>query len=138
MSVLCLVGLTGCGPQFLTYNSIGFLQKGMDQASVHDKMDVSASSTITIFEQGQTYVFEYYPLQTAQSKSTNTTNNYGAFGQVTSKITTTTITDHTNTLIVLYKERRLRYWGMMGDFSKSEDPEILAIAPAIYQKFMQN
>lgn len=89
----------------------------MDQASVHEMMDVSATSTITIFEQGQTYVFEYYPLQTAQSKSTNTTNNNGAFGQIPSKVTTTTITDHTHALIVLYKERRLRSWGVMGDFS---------------------
>lgn len=136
MTLLCLVGLVACGPQFVTYNSIGFLQKGMDQEKVHDNMDVSSTSTITIFEQGQTWVFEYYPLQTAQTKSKNTSNSYGANGMVTSSVVTTTITDHTHTLILLYKERRLRYWGMMGDYSKSEDPEILAIAPAIYQKFM--
>jgi hypothetical protein len=136
MALLCLVGLVACGPQFVTYNSIGFLQKGMDQKTVHDNMDVSSTSTVTIFEQGQTWMFEYYPLQTAQTKSSNTSYTYGANGVPTMRTTTTTTTDHTHTLIVLYKDRRLRYWGMLGDFSKSEDPEILAIAPAIYQKFM--
>jgi len=135
VALLCCAFLAGCGPQFLTYNSISFLQKGMDQSKVRERMDVSATNTITIHEKGQTYVFEYYPLQTAQTKSSSTTNSYGSYGQVTRSVTTTTTTDHTNTFIVLYKDRSLRYWGMMGDFSKSEDPEIQAIAPAIYTQF---
>ncbi|MBS1561176.1 MAG: hypothetical protein JSS89_06190 [Bacteroidetes bacterium] len=138
VALLCLVGLTACGPQFVTYNSIGFLQKGMDQKTVHDNMDVSSTSMITITEQGHTYVLEYYPLQTAQTKTTNTTYSYGSFGVPTTRTTTTTITDHTHTLIVMYQDRRLRYWGMMADYSKSEDPEILAIAPAVYQQFMNH
>lgn len=137
VALFCCVGLAGCGPQFVTYNSISFLQKGLDQSSVHKKMDVSATNTITVVEKGQTYVLEYYPLQTAQSKSTSTTNSYGAFGQVTRSYSTTTITDHTNTLILLFMDRRLRYWGLLADYSKSEDPEIFALAPDIYVQFFK-
>jgi hypothetical protein len=107
----------------------------MDQESVHENMDVSWAGGATIFEQGQSWMLEYYPLQTAQTTRTSTSNTYGANGMVTSSVMTSTTTNHTHTLILLYKDRRLRYWGMMGDYSKSEDPEILSIAPAIYAQF---
>lgn len=133
--VLVMMGATACGPQYLSYDSLSVLRKGMVRETVNDKLPIGAHGRTSFTEHGYTYTLAYYPIQTAQTKSTSTSTGYGMNGQLTTTRTTTT-TDYTHTLILLYDGDRLRYWGMMGDYSKSEDPQILELAPAVYKQFM--
>jgi hypothetical protein len=129
--VLCF----GCRPDYLTHNSLNVLQKGMLRGRVDDELNMSPKRTSLFTQNGVRYIMDMYPLQTAQTKTTSTNTTYTGYSQVTTRTTTTT--DYLHTCIMLYAGDALRYWGMMGDFSKSDDPEIAALAPLVYTKFFQ-
>ncbi len=130
--VVCLLA-GGCQPNFVTINNLHRLQKGMTRAQVDDVLPKSATNTRQITVDGVRYTIDDFPLQTAQAKSeTRSTNS------ITGNTTVTrTTTDYVNKLLLLYDGKGLRYWGMIADYDKSEDPEIQRLAPTIYQLYVQ-
>lgn len=116
---ICSILAAGCGAVSLTYESLGALNKGMERAKVQETLDIRPRESRTLTIGGRTYIVDVYPLVTAAAKSR------GAYGS-------SVAVDLTNDLYMLYQNDKLRYWGMMGDYSKTEDLQIAEIAPELY------
>jgi len=129
--VICLLS-TGCQPDFVTINNLHRLQKGMTRAQVSDVLPKDPTMQRQITVDGVRYTIDDYPLQTAQAKSE--TRTYNASMSVTT--VTRTTTDYTNILLLLYDNAGLRYWGMIQDYSKSEDPQMQQVAPFLYNLYV--
>ncbi|MCX6139662.1 MAG: hypothetical protein NTX15_02335, partial [Candidatus Kapabacteria bacterium] len=126
--------IVGCQPDFLTYNNLHKLQKGMTRAQVLEELPKSPTNTRSLSADGHSYTIDDFPLQTAQAKSK--TQNYNGYTGVTT--TTRTTTDYTNIFLCLFENGRLRYWGMIGDFSKTEDVQMQSVAPSIYNTYIRD
>ena len=122
----------GCGPKFLVINNLHVLEKGMSRETVAKHMPKEPDLTKPIVYAGKRYETDGYALQTAQSQSR--TSSYNATTGVQTTYNTTT--DYTNTFICLYDRGKLRYWGLIQDYAKAEDPEIQALSKEVYHMYM--
>lgn len=130
--LIVAVFASGCGPRFLVINNLHFLEKGMSRESVAEMMPKDPDKSISISYQGKRFDTDGYALQTAQAQSRST--QYNATTGVSTTYNTTT--DYTNTFICLYSSGRLRYWGLIQDFSKSDDAEIQALSEQVYNAYI--
>lgn len=130
VTLMACLFLQSCGVGFITYNQMGQLHKGDSPEVVESVLDMDSPDYTRITGNGIVYTIRYYPLNTGYAETTHTTSTPGAFG-------TEIRTKHTkrefflNRAVVVYKNDRLLYWGMMGELSKSEDPEVAELAPQI-------
>lgn len=123
---LCI--LVSCQPYYVTYNTIGKLEKGMTPERVYEitKTEESDRVLFTMKVNGISYDVGVVKLQTGISTTTYNSGNK-------LPMTGSTVTNyHTNNLYLLYHNGKLRYWGMRNEYSKSDDPEIFALAPILY------
>lgn len=120
---ICSILATGCGPTMVTYDNLGALNKGMERARAQEALPIRPQESRTLTVGGRTYVVDIYPLMTA---GTRTQSSYGTTVGASIAVALT------NDLYMLYQNDRLRYWGMMGDYSKTEDLQIAEIAPELY------
>ncbi len=146
LALLCCVTIAGCAPSYVTHNQLNRLQKGMRHENVLDLLSISPDAPLRLPVKSGDYTIEFYPLQVAQTSKIEHTRNpffrrdtdgYSKYGEqeTTSKRVKSDVKAN---VYFLYQDDRLRYWGMMGDFSKSDDPEVLELAPIIYtQLFLQ-
>lgn len=123
----CALVLAGCQPKFLTINNLNGLKKGMTREQVEDVLPKSPDNSRPFTHDGRRYILDEYPLETAESKSEERGRTLGGRATLT-KVTT----HHTNTLFFLYDGYGLRFWGMRGDFAKSEESIIESLLPFIY------
>ncbi|MBK6292267.1 MAG: hypothetical protein IPF59_11070 [Ignavibacteria bacterium] len=129
----------GCEPGMITYQNLRTLQKGMTHEQVAREITKNPKKRDTILVGGQSYVIDEYSIVTLQYQSTSyypsSTGNVAAGTYRTEPITTTT--DITNIFVCLFEKDKLRYWGMIGDFSKSEDDEMQRVAPFVHDLFFK-
>lgn len=142
----CVVMIAGCAPPYVTHNQLNRLRKGMQHESVLDLLSISPDNPLRLPVRSGNYTVEFYPLQVAQTSKTEYTrnpfvqrDNNGYIKPGQQETTSRRVkSDVKANVYFLYQDDRLRYWGMMGDFSKSDDPEVLELAPIIYtQLFLQ-
>lgn len=125
LAVALAVLAVGCQQTNLSYNNLHRLQKGLTRAQVTALLPVAQSKSRTFSAEGREFAVDEYPLLTAQSQSTSSS----PMGRPSGIIHTAS---SFNTFLCLFENGRLRYWGMLGDFSKSEDVLMQSIAPSIY------
>lgn len=125
---LCVLMLAACQPQFITVNDLHRLEKGMTAKAVNDMLPRDADDTKQFVVDGTRYFAELYPLETSQDKKQERTQYLGSQRERITNVTT----HYVNTFVLLYDGRGLRYWGMLGDFDKSEDADIRALSPRLY------
>ncbi|MCO6465282.1 MAG: hypothetical protein J5I53_01575 [Bradyrhizobiaceae bacterium] len=117
---LCAL-VTSCTGEFLTIHTLRKLQKGIDKQEAMNLLPAEVRGVNSFSDNGRPYTVVIYDLQTSESKSTE--QRY--YGKV--KVTT----HHTNYLYLLFQDNKLRYWGMMQDYEKSEDPEMRLLASKV-------
>lgn len=125
---LCI--LVSCQPYYVTYNTIGKLEKGMTPERVYQITDMKPDKEFTIKVNEKSYTISVIDLQTGISV---TTTNSGSGLPGSPNMTYTETTHHTNNFYLLYKSGKLRYWGMRNEYSKSEDPEIASLSNELYR-----
>lgn len=125
--VLC-AALSSCTPEFLSINDLHHLHKGMDRKRVLRDLPMQPGGGSGVFVGQRLYTFDYYPLQTAQKVERTTEIDH--IRKTRREVLTTTV--YTNRFYFLYDQGSLMYWGMLGDFSKAEDPVIAEIAQSMY------
>lgn len=133
LAVLVLVWCVGCAPQFIAVNDLHHLRKGMPREEVLDELPRSPTNTRSFTVDGRTWTVDDFPLQTSQDKTTTTEINY----TTNTRRQVETTTDFTNIFLCLYQNGRLRYWGMLGDFSKSEDLQMAELSEYLYNMYLQ-
>ncbi|NQW29840.1 MAG: hypothetical protein HQ472_04945 [Ignavibacteria bacterium] len=137
VTTFALLLLVSCMPNVVTHNQLNQLQKGMVQADVQKKLDVDPEGKKSFTVEGIQYSIEYYPLQTAQKKESTYRPNYlyksgGSKNWADANdgkrwIKDEKTVDLTEDMYCLYQGGKLRYWGMVGEFAKSEDLQIQAL-----------
>lgn len=130
VAVICV--LLGCEPEIMTYQNLRTLRKGMSHEQVAREITKNPKKRDTILVDGNPYVLDKYVLVTSQRTSTSTYPS-GAGGTWSS----TSTTDITNIFVCLFDRDKLRYWGMIGDYSKSEDEQIQRIAPHVHDIYFK-
>jgi len=122
---LCFILAAGCEATSVTYDSLGSLNKGMKRTVARESLSVRPRESRIVTIGGSTYVVDIYRLVTAEEEtSSGFTPGF--------RYSTSSVTTFTNDLYLLYRDDNLRYWGMMGDYSKTEDSRIAEIAPELY------
>lgn len=124
--------LFGCEPEIMTYQKLRTLQKGMSHEQVAREITMNPKKRDTILVDGQSFVLDKYVIVTSQRTSTSTYPS-GSGGTWSS----TSATDITNIFVCLFEKDKLRYWGMIGDYSKSDDEQIQRIAPFIHDIYFK-
>lgn len=127
---ICSILAAGCGATSVTYNQLGALNKGMERRQAQEALPLQPRESRTVTIGGSAYIVDIYSLVTAEQTSSGSGGGLGfgiGLGSATPRVTT-----FTNDLYLLYRNDKLRYWGMMGDYSKTEDLQIAEIAPELY------
>lgn len=125
---LIVLMMAACQPKFITVNDLHRLEKGMTAKAVNDVLSRDADDTKQFVVDGTRYFAELYPLETSQDKKQERTQMLGSQRERITNVTT----HYVNTFVLLYDGRGLRYWGMLGDFDKSEDADIRALSSRLY------
>jgi hypothetical protein len=128
--IVLQVVLTSCGPTVMTINDLKFLRKGMSAREVASTLPIQYTRTFEI-DNNPLYVIHTYPLL-VEKVVTGGGVGYGGAGGYSAPAPTTTFSTE-NSVFLIYRNERLRYWGMMGEIQKSEDVEMQQLAPRLLE-----
>lgn len=117
-----------CSPH-ATYNQLNDLRKAMPLDEARSKLPTEINGTNDFSFQQSKYHIEYYNLQTSFKKQTYSQN--AVWSPFKETETTETRTTDLNTVIIVYRDNKVRYWGFLGDYAKSEDPDMFLISPIL-------
>ena len=121
LAILFCIVCTGCSTNHFTIETLNGLKMGMTSKQVESVAKVSPYKSKAVPGM-KNYDCEMYSMVTAVETQTSNTGSY----------LTTTTTYFFNSCILLYHKGQLRYWGMMNDYSKSEDREIRFLSSDLY------
>lgn len=122
--VLICLQLDSCSTErtFVTHDDLNILFKGMKKEEFVKKITLYPQLTFSFKRQDKT--FEVLALSMLYRRSSLYTGGSSPY---------TTIA-HTNPLIFLFYEGKLRYWGLESEFCISEDEEIAYFSEELYSE----
>jgi len=115
----------------ITMDKIQSIQRGTAHKQLKSLLQKKPTMHFKINDDNNLFLVEIYPMQTG----TQTSSYYVAPTQYAPGGMRTIQVPVTSEYVFSFKDKKLLFWGFINELYKSEDKEILQLAPKITEKF---
>ncbi|GAB1430105.1 hypothetical protein MASR2M18_09380 [Ignavibacteria bacterium] len=136
IAVVALTAGLGSCKTYMGYDELRHLRKGMSSGEAEKQFELEPASKYNITHKSASYEARRYSMQIGTTQTTASTGGYvGANGVYVPGTTYTSNQANTLGYILLFRDNRLLYWGFLTEFSKSEDPLIVALSDELRSRY---